>query len=43
MFVHGELWRAVADAPVAEGCKVRVKKVTHLVLEVEAVDEGKRE
>jgi membrane-bound serine protease (ClpP class) len=34
--VHGELWRAVvADGPVPQGARVRVKKISGLTLEVE--------
>jgi membrane-bound serine protease (ClpP class) len=35
VFVHGELWQAMAKEPIAEGAKVRVLKVTGLVIEVE--------
>ncbi len=35
VFVHGELWNAVASSPVAEGMRVRVVKVTGLLLDVE--------
>ena len=35
VFVHGELWDACADAPVAIGSIVRVRKVNGLELEVE--------
>jgi membrane-bound serine protease (ClpP class) len=35
VFVHGELWNARAHAPIEEGVRVRVVKVTGLVLEVE--------
>jgi len=38
VFVHGELWRAVSATPIAEGRKVRVKKVANLVLEVEETE-----
>jgi len=30
VFVHGELWNAVADSPVAEGSRVRVERVEGL-------------
>jgi len=36
VFVHGELWAARADGPIAPGEYVRVRKVRGLVLEVEA-------
>lgn len=36
VFVHGELWDACADSPVAIGTFVRVRKVNGLELEVEA-------
>lgn len=35
VFVHGELWRAVASAPIARGAHVRVVKVDGLTLHVE--------
>jgi membrane-bound serine protease (ClpP class) len=35
VFVHGELWDACADTPVAIGSVVRVRKVNGLELEVE--------
>ena len=39
VFVHGELWRAVAaKGPVAAGSKVRVVNVHDLVVDVEPVD-----
>lgn len=40
VFVHGELWRAVArdGAAIPKGARVRVKKVTGLTLEVEPVE-----
>jgi membrane-bound serine protease (ClpP class) len=34
VFVHGELWQAVADEPLPVGCRVRVTGVRGLVLEV---------
>ena len=34
VFVHGELWQAVAKTPIEEGMKVRVVAVEHLVLTV---------
>jgi membrane-bound serine protease (ClpP class) len=39
VFVHGELWNAVARQPIAEDIKVQVLKVDRLVLEVEPVPE----
>ncbi|MDE3169530.1 MAG: nodulation protein NfeD [Acidobacteriota bacterium] len=37
--VHGELWRAViADGPVPQGARVRVKKIDGLTLEVESIE-----
>jgi membrane-bound serine protease (ClpP class) len=37
--VHGELWRAVvADGPVPQGARVRVKKISGLTLEVESIE-----
>ena len=39
VFVHGELWNARADAVIAAGQKVCVKKVDNLVLEVEPVND----
>mgnify|MGYP003700424801 CR=1 FL=1 len=40
--IHGELWRARSDTPVAEGQKVRVNRVEGLTLHVEpqSVEEG---
>ncbi len=35
VFVHGELWKATAKVPVAEGMHVRVVGIENLVLEVE--------
>jgi membrane-bound serine protease (ClpP class) len=35
VFVHGELWKAVADVPIAEGTKVQVTGIEGLVLKVE--------
>jgi membrane-bound serine protease (ClpP class) len=37
VFVHGELWAARADAPIARGAAVRVREVRGLVLLVEAI------
>ena len=42
VFVHGELWNAVARTPIDENVQVRVVKVTGLLLEVEPADEGPR-
>ena len=39
VFVHGELWKAVAPAPIARGARVRVIGVEGLVLSVEPVNE----
>jgi len=36
--VHGEIWNARSDGFLEEGTKVRVKSVSRLVLEVEALD-----
>ena len=38
VFVHGEIWNAVAKAPLAEGVKVRVSAVNGLRLVVEAAE-----
>jgi membrane-bound serine protease (ClpP class) len=39
VFVHGELWKAIAaSGPVAAGTKVRVLRVRDLVVDVEPVD-----
>lgn len=35
VFVHGELWKAVAKEPIPEGAKVRVTGIDGLVLKVE--------
>lgn len=40
VFVHGELWNAVAQAPIAEGTPVRVTAVEGLRVLVERADEG---
>jgi membrane-bound serine protease (ClpP class) len=37
VFVHGEIWNAVASAPVRAGEQIRVRKVDGLRLEVEPV------
>ena len=42
VFVHGELWNAVAPMTIDENVPVRVVKVTGLQLEVEPADEGPR-
>jgi membrane-bound serine protease (ClpP class) len=42
VFVHGELWNALARTPVDENVQVRVVKVTGLLLEVEPADEEPR-
>jgi membrane-bound serine protease (ClpP class) len=39
VFVHGKYWDAVADSTVRQGQQVRVKKIRHLLLEVEPVGE----
>jgi membrane-bound ClpP family serine protease len=36
--IHGELWRAVAAQPVAEGKPVRVLKIEGLKLYVEPIE-----
>jgi membrane-bound serine protease (ClpP class) len=38
VFVHGELWNAIAAETIELGTKVRVLKVKNLVIEVEPVD-----
>jgi membrane-bound serine protease (ClpP class) len=38
VYVHGELWNASARAPIQEGQRIRVVRVTGLKLEVEAVE-----
>jgi len=42
VFVHGELWNAVARTPIGENAPVRVVAVTGLLLEVEPAEEGPR-
>jgi len=37
VFVHGELWHAVSEKPVKQGCRVRILNVNNLVLEVEEI------
>ncbi len=39
VFVHGELWKARANAPIDKDAKVRIVKVVNLILEVESVDQ----
>jgi membrane-bound serine protease (ClpP class) len=39
VFVHGELWRAVADAAIPKGARVRVVRVDGLTLIVSPIDE----
>ena len=39
VFVHGELWNAVASGSIAEGARVRVASVNGLHLTVEAIGE----
>jgi membrane-bound serine protease (ClpP class) len=41
VFVHGELWNAVAATAIAENVPVRVVKVTGLLLEVEPAEESR--
>jgi membrane-bound serine protease (ClpP class) len=38
VFVHGELWNAVSENPLAEGTKVRIVRVNNLVLDVEPME-----
>lgn len=38
VFVHGELWNAIATETIGQGVKVRVIRVKGLVIEVEPVD-----
>jgi membrane-bound serine protease (ClpP class) len=38
VLIHGELWKARAKQPIAEGTKVRAVGIENLVLEVEPVD-----
>jgi len=40
VFVHGELWNAVARETIEEGTKVRVVQVNNLVLEVEPLKQS---
>jgi len=40
VFVHGELWNATSKNMISQGTKVRVIKVTNLILEVEPVSIG---
>ena len=37
VFVHGELWRARSEAPLAPGQRVRVDRVDGLTLSVSAL------
>ncbi len=46
VFVNGELWRAVSEAPLRPGNKVRIQKVEGLTLTVDLMNpenRGKRE
>jgi membrane-bound serine protease (ClpP class) len=38
VFVHGELWHAIAREPIPAGTRVRIVGVQNLVLEVEALE-----
>src|SRR5262249_397173 len=38
VFVHGEYWNATSAVPIARGCRVRVKAVRSMALEVELTD-----
>jgi membrane-bound serine protease (ClpP class) len=40
IFVHGELWDAVATTNVSEGSRVRVRNISGLTLEVEPVSQA---
>ncbi|MFZ0243615.1 MAG: nodulation protein NfeD [Desulfobacterales bacterium] len=40
VFVHGELWKATAGVPVAQGARVRVVGIENLLLTVEPVEPG---
>jgi membrane-bound serine protease (ClpP class) len=42
VFVHGELWRAVAPQGIPRGSRVRVKRVDGLTLQVEPVETSQR-
>jgi membrane-bound serine protease (ClpP class) len=42
VFVHGELWRAVAPQGIPRGSRVRVKRVEGLTLQVEPVETPQR-
>lgn len=37
VFVHGELWKAVADEPIARGTRVRVVAADGLLIKVESI------
>lgn len=39
VFVHGEIWNAVASAPIEEGQSIRVTRVRDLTVEVEPLAE----
>ena len=39
VFVHGELWNAVAKNPISAGARIRVVDVVNLVLEVELIND----
>ena len=39
VFVHGELWQAIARVPIEDGCKVRITGVEGLTLMVEPAEE----
>jgi membrane-bound serine protease (ClpP class) len=40
VFVHGELWKAIADEPISAGTKVKVVEAKGLVVKVEPISEG---
>ena len=40
VFVHGELWRAAAQAPIAKGTRVRIVRVDGLTLHVQPLGSG---
>jgi len=40
VFIHGELWKAIADEPIEEGEKVVVKEVDRLTLKVTKKSDG---
>ena len=37
VFLHGEWWNAIADAPIPAGAKIQVEEIRNLVLKVKQI------